>query len=65
MPRSPQRMIQSFRAKAQGGQQLDKIKEKKVNLHSDTAGNEPKKSASIDSTLQNKYGDLLKDRPSI
>jgi len=45
-------------------QQLDKIKEKKVDLHSDTAGNEPKKSASIDSTLQNKYGDLLRDDPA-
>lgn len=43
--------------------QLGNIKEKKVALHSDKsgAGNEPKKSALIDTTLQNKYGDLLND----
>jgi hypothetical protein len=41
--------------------QLEKIKERKVILHSDAVGNEPKKSALIDSTLQNKYGDLLND----
>jgi hypothetical protein len=44
-------------------QQLDKIKEKKIRLHSDSTGNQPKKSVLIDSTLQNKYGDLLKDDP--
>ncbi len=41
--------------------QLEKIKERKVKLHSDAVGNEPKKSALIDSTTQNKYGDLLND----
>jgi hypothetical protein len=44
-------------------EQLDKIKEEKIKLHSDTTGNEPKKSVHIDSTLQNKYGDLLDDDP--
>ncbi len=41
--------------------QLEKIKERKVNLHSDAVGNEPKKSHLIDSTTNNKYGDLLND----
>src|SRR5260221_3713703 len=42
--------------------QLKQIKENKVDLHSDsTGGNQPKKSALIDTTLQNKYGDLLND----
>jgi hypothetical protein len=41
--------------------QLKKIKEKKIALHSDSTGNEPKKSVKIDSTIQNKYGDLLHD----
>jgi len=41
--------------------QLEKIKERKVNLHSDGVGNEPKKSHLIDSTTNNKYGDLLND----
>lgn len=44
-------------------EQLEKIKEEKIKLHSDTTGNEPKKSVLIDSTLQNKYGDLLEDDP--
>src|SRR5260221_3347251 len=44
--------------------QLKQIKENKVDLHSDsTGGNQPKKSALIDTTLQNKYGDLLNDDP--
>lgn len=43
--------------------QLEKIKDKKVKLHSDSAiaGNEPRESSLIDTTLQNKYGDLLDD----
>jgi len=45
--------------------QLENIKKKKIALHSDKsgAGNEPNKSALIDTTLQNKYGDLLDDDP--
>jgi len=43
--------------------QLEKIKEKKIKKHSDSLGNEPLKSALIDTTIQNKYGDLLKDDP--
>lgn len=43
--------------------QLEKIKEKKIKLHSDSTGNEPKNSALIDTTIHNKYGDLLEDDP--
>ncbi|MCX6237453.1 MAG: DUF3943 domain-containing protein [Bacteroidia bacterium] len=51
--------------KGSRGKQLEQIKEKKIALHSDKsgAGNEPKKSALIDTTFQNKYGDLLDDDP--
>ncbi len=41
--------------------QLKKIEDVKIKLLSDSIGNEPKKSALIDTTLQNKYGDLLDD----
>lgn len=41
--------------------QLEKIKEVKVKLLSDSLGNEPEQSSLIDTTLQNKYGDLLDD----
>ena len=41
--------------------QLKNIKDEKVEHLSDSAGNEPKKSALVDTTLQNKYGDLLND----
>jgi hypothetical protein len=41
--------------------QLEKIKEVKVEKLSDSAGNEPAKSALVDTTKQNKYGDLLDD----
>src|SRR5581483_10707649 len=48
------------------GKQLDVIKAKKIHLHSDTIGtdsvsNQPKKSSRVDTVMQNKYGDLLKD----
>jgi hypothetical protein len=43
--------------------QLHRIKERKVKWHSDSSGNEPVKSSLIDSTIQNKYGDLLDDDP--
>jgi hypothetical protein len=41
--------------------QIKKIKEEKVKHLSDSTGNEPKKSALVDTTIQNKYGDLLDD----
>jgi len=46
--------------------QLKEIKEKKIKEHSDSIrpdsiGNQPKKSSKIDTVVQNKYGDLLKD----
>lgn len=49
------------RAKGNDDKQLEQIKARKVELHSDSIGNEPKKSALIDTTIQNKYGDLLED----
>src|SRR5712671_5407383 len=48
-------------AKGKPNQQLKEIKEKKVEQLSDSTGNEPKKSALVDTTIQNKYGDLLDD----
>jgi hypothetical protein len=51
------------RAKGNDDKQLDQIKARKVELHSDSTGNEPKKSALVDTTVQNKYGDLLNDDP--
>jgi hypothetical protein len=42
-------------------EQLKEIKEEKVKKLSDSTGNEPKKSALVDTTVQNKYGDLLND----
>jgi len=47
--------------KGSADKQLKDINEKKVRLHSDATGNEPKKSRLIDSTKQNKYGDILND----
>jgi hypothetical protein len=41
--------------------QLEKIKEVKIEKLSDSASNEPAKSALVDTTVQNKYGDLLED----
>src|SRR5689334_1324514 len=41
--------------------QLKEIKKEKVEKLSDTTGNQPKKSALVDTTIQNKYGDLLDD----
>lgn len=41
--------------------QLKEIKEEKVKKLSDSTGNEPKKSVLVDTTVQNKYGDLLDD----
>ncbi|MCX6285002.1 MAG: DUF3943 domain-containing protein, partial [Bacteroidetes bacterium] len=42
-------------------EQLKKIKEVKIEKLSDSAGNEPLKSKLVDTTMQNKYGDLLDD----
>jgi hypothetical protein len=42
-------------------QQIKQSKAIKVKLLSDSTGNQPKKSALIDSTRQNKYGDLFDD----
>src|ERR1043166_9617642 len=41
--------------------QLSEIKQEKVKQLSDTTSNEPKKSNLVDTTIQNKYGDLLND----
>ena len=41
--------------------QIEKIDSVKVKLLSDSTGNEPAKSALVDTTKQNKYGDLLDD----
>jgi hypothetical protein len=43
--------------------QIEKIDSVKVKMLSDSAGNEPRKSALVDTTRQNKYGDLLDDDP--
>ncbi len=48
-------------AKGEPKEQLKEIKEEKVKQLSDSTGNEPKKSALIDTTILNKYGDLLED----
>jgi len=42
-------------------EQLKDIKAAKKTLTDSTGGNEPKKNALIDTTIQNKYGDLLRD----
>jgi hypothetical protein len=47
--------------KGSADKQIKDIKEKKIRLHSDVTGNEPKKSRLIDSTKQNRYGDILND----
>ncbi len=49
------------RSKGNDDKQLQKIKEEKVEKLSDSANNEPAKSALVDTTKQNKYGDLLED----
>ena len=43
--------------------QLKEIKDTKKELNKDSIGNQPKESARIDTTIQNKYGDLLIDDP--
>src|SRR6266496_2375295 len=41
--------------------QLKEIKQEKVKTLSDSTGNQPKKNDLVDTTIQNKYGDLLND----
>jgi hypothetical protein len=50
-------------AKGNVKKQLEQIKERKIKLHSDSTGNEPLKSRLIDTTVQDRYGDLLNDDP--
>jgi hypothetical protein len=52
-----------IRAKGNDDKQLERIKEVKVKNLSDSTNNEPVKSALVDTTKQNKYGDLLEDDP--
>ncbi|MEO6521502.1 MAG: DUF3943 domain-containing protein [Mucilaginibacter sp.] len=47
--------------KGPADQQLKQIKATKVKLLSDSGASQPKKSPFIDTTIQNKYGDLLND----
>lgn len=49
------------KSKGNPEEQLKEIKDEKVKHLSDSTGNEPKKSALVDTTVQNKYGDLLDD----
>jgi hypothetical protein len=44
------------RSKGNDDAQLKKIKEEKIKKLSDSTGNEPAKSAFVDTTKQNKYG---------
>ena len=46
--------------KEEVNKQLKEIKKEKIELHSDSTGSEPKKTM-VDTTKQNKYGDLLND----
>jgi len=48
-------------AKGNSEKQLKRIRQKKIRLHSDSTGSQPLKSVLIDSTIQNRYGDLLND----
>jgi Domain of unknown function (DUF3943) len=50
-------------AKGDVKNQLKEIKKEKIILHSDSTGNEPAKTESIDTTKTNKYNDLLNDDP--
>ena len=47
--------------KGQAKTQLKDIKDRKKEILKDSTGNEPAKSELVDTTLQNKYGDLLRD----
>jgi hypothetical protein len=63
-PQHPQKVAPSdtiVPGKGVREKQIEKIKDVKVKLLSDSTGNEPKKSALVDTTVQNKYGDILND----
>ncbi|MBK5285599.1 MAG: DUF3943 domain-containing protein [Bacteroidia bacterium] len=63
-PQNPNKVAPSdtiVPAKGKPAEQLKEIKEEKVKHLSDSTNNEPKKSALVDTTVQNKYGDLLDD----
>jgi len=65
-PQNPQKVAPNdtiVSGKVTREDQIKKIDLVKVKMLSDSAGNEPKKSAMVDTTLQNKYGDLLEDDP--
>lgn len=47
--------------KGEPEKQIKEIEKVKIKHLSDSTGNEPKKSALVDTTIQNKYGDLLND----
>ena len=47
--------------KGEPEKQIKEIEKVKIKQLSDSTGNEPKKSALVDTTIQNKYGDLLND----
>ena len=42
-------------------EQVKEIKKEKIKQLSDTTGNEPRKAGLVDTTVQNKYGDMLND----
>ena len=48
-------------AKGHVEEQLKEIKKEKITRHSDTTGNQPKKTPNLDTTKVNKYNDLLND----
>lgn len=63
-PQNPQKVAPTdtiVPGKGTPEKQLKEIKKEKEKQLSDTTGNEPKKSALVDTTVQNKYGDLLDD----
>jgi hypothetical protein len=63
-PQNPQKVAPSDtinRSKGNDDKQLEKIKEVKIKSLSDSTNNEPVKSDLVDTTKQNKYGDLLED----
>ena len=65
-PQNPQVVAPTdtiIRGKGSGDKQLKEIKEVKVKKLSDSTNNEPLKSELVDTTKQNKYGDLLVDDP--
>jgi hypothetical protein len=65
-PQNPQKVAPTdtiVRSKGNDNKQLEQIKEVKIKNLSDSTNNEPVKSALVDTTKQNKYGDLLEDDP--